>query len=281
MLFVSAVTLAAGLAQAAAAQPRNHEILAATLWTQTAVEHDAVWLQAYRQARDLLDRALKDKKWTAALEQTGKIKKLPPAIILDIDETVLDNSANEARAVLKDAEFTAASWDQWVSESAAGALPGALAFTLYARSRGVTVFFVTNRDAKNEDATRRNLARLGFPLDAAKGPATDTVLTRGERPEWNSEKSTRRQYVAQSYRVLLLVGDDLGDFMSNVRASVAERRRMAAAHAEMWGTRWIVLPNPMYGSWESALYDHDFSLARRARMERRIRMLNTGEARRR
>jgi 5'-nucleotidase (lipoprotein e(P4) family) len=281
MLLVSAVTLAAGLAQAAAAQPRNHEILTATLWAQTAVEHDAICLQAYRQAHDLLDRALKEKKWTAALEQTGKVNKLPPAVILDIDETVLDNSASQARAVLRDAEFTTASWDEWVSESAAGALPGALAFTLYARSRGVTVFFISNRDARHEEATRRNLMRLGFPLDAAKGPATDTVLTRGERPEWNSEKTTRRQYVAQSYRVLLLIGDDLGDFLSNVRASVSDRRRMAAAQAEMWGTRWLMLPNPMYGSWESALYDHDFSLSRRARLERRIRMLNTGEARRR
>jgi acid phosphatase len=280
MLFASAVTLAAVLAQAAATQPRNHEILSATLWTQTAVEHDALCLQAYRQARDLLDRGLKDKKWTAALEQTASPKKLPPAVILDIDETVLDNSPNEARAVLKDAEFTTAAWDQWVGESAAAALPGAVEFTQYARSRGVTVFFISNREAKHEAATRRNLARLGFPLEAAKGPATDTLLTRDERPEWNSEKAVRRQYVAQSYRVLLLIGDDLGDFMPNARASIPERRRMTAAHASLWGTRWIMLPNPMYGSWESALYDHEFSLPRRARLQRRLNMLDTGKARR-
>lgn len=273
------MALAAGLSQAAPAQPRNHEILSATLWAQTAVEHDAACLQAYRQARDLLDRGLKDRKWTAALEQSGDIRKLPPAVIMDIDETVLDNSANEARAVLTGAEFTTAAWDEWVSESAAGALPGAVEFTQYARSRGVTVFFVTNREAKHEQATRRNMLRLGFPLEVAKGPASDTVLTRGERPDWNSEKAARRHYIAQSYRVLLLIGDDLGDFISNVRASVAERRRMAALHAERWGTRWIVLPNPMYGSWDSALYDHDFSLSRRARLERRIRMLNTARTR--
>jgi acid phosphatase len=279
MPLVSALTLAVGLTQAAAVQPRNHEILGATLWAQTAVEHDAVCLQAFRQAYNLLDRALKDKKWTAAVEQTGEFKKLPPAIILDVDETVLDNSAMEARSILKDVEFTASIWDQWVGESAAPPLPGALEFTQYAHSRGVTVFFITNRDAKHEPATRSNLSRLGFPLEPARGPATDTVLTRGERQEWASDKGTRRQYVAQSYRVLLLVGDDLGDFLSNIRVSVAERERAVTAHQEKWGTRWIMLPNPMYGSWESALYDHDFSLARRARLERRIKMLNTGAER--
>jgi acid phosphatase len=271
----ASVVLAVGLAQAAAAQPRNHEILGATLWSQTAVEHDALCLQAYRQARELLDRALKDKKWTAAIEQAGEYKKLPPAVVLDVDETVLDNSPMEARAVLKDVEFTTEMWDQWVSESAAAALPGALELTQYARSRGVTVFFITNRDAKHEDWTRRNLARLGFPLDAAKGPATDTVLTRGERPEWTSDKGSRRQSVAQSYRVLLLIGDDFGDFLSNIRVSVADRRRLFAAHQEKWGTRWIMLPNPMYGSWESALYDHNFSLSRRERLARRVKTLNT------
>ena len=279
MPFVSALAIAAGLAQAAAVQPRNHEILGATLWAQTAVEHDAVCLQAYRQARDLLDRALKDKKWTAAIEQTTDYRKLPPAIILDVDETVLDNSAMEARSVLKDVEFTTAMWEEWVSESAAPALPGAVEFTQYARSRGVTVFFVTNREAKHETATRSNLQRAGFPLEPAKGPATDTVLTRGERQEWASDKGTRRSHVAQAYRVLLLIGDDLGDFLSNIRVSVSQRRSLAAGHGEKWGSRWIMLPNPMYGSWESALYDHDFSLPRRTRLDRRIRMLDTGRIR--
>ena len=236
-----------------AATAANHENLNATLWTQTAVEHDAICLQAFRQARESLDRALKDKRWTAALEQTGNYRKLPPAVVLDIDETVVDNSGMEARAALADSDFTTELWDQWVSESAAGALPGAVEFTQYARSRGVTVFFITNRDAKHEEATRKNLARLGFPLDPAKGGPADTLLTRGERPEWTSDKGTRRAEVASRYRILLLLGDDFGDFVSNVRVPVEQRRAIYQRERERWGRQWIVLPNPMYGSWEAAV----------------------------
>jgi acid phosphatase len=245
------------------------------LWTQTAAEHHAACLQAYRHAQDLLDRALKDKRWTAATEQTGEFGKLPPAVILDIDETVVDNSPMQARAAHANADFNPQLWEAWVSESSALPLPGALEFTQYARSRGVTVFFVSNRDAKLEAATRRNLTRLNFPLEAAKGPATDTVLLRGEQPEWGSDKGTRRAAVAKSYRILLLIGDDFGDFLSNVRTSIEQRQQFMTTHRDKWGTRWIVLPNPMYGSWEMALYDHKPAEAREANIDTKFRRLQT------
>ena len=128
-------------------------------------------------------------------------------------------------------------------------IPGALEFTRAAAAKGVTVFYVTNRDRALEQATRDNLAKFGFPLD----PSRDTVLTRAERPEWtSSDKSSRRSVVAQDFRILLLVGDDFGDFVQGARGTLAARKALDEANAAMWGVKWIALPNPMYGSWKTA-----------------------------
>jgi acid phosphatase len=114
----------------------------------------------------------------------------------------------------------------------------------------VTAFYVSNREAYHETATRSNLTRHGFPLDAAE----DVVLLRGEQAGWGGDKSSRRAHVAARFRVLLLVGDDLGDFLGVVRTDVARREALAAPYSEYWGFKWFLLPNPSYGSWEEALY---------------------------
>ena len=231
--------------------PDTHEKLIPTLWVQTSVEWPASTMQVYRTARLTLDRALKDRKSTAATEQTQPFAKLPPAVILDIDETVLDNAPAQARQVASRTGFVVADWDQWVSEAAAREIPGAAKFCRYAASRKVTVFYVSNREAKSEEDTRRNLKQAGLPLH----DSIDTVLLRGERPEWTSEKTTRRKFIAEKYRVLLLIGDDFGDFLPGVRTTVEKRRELAAPHAERWGRDWIMIPNPGYGSWEGALLE--------------------------
>jgi acid phosphatase len=224
--------------------------LYATLWIQTSAEYRASAWQAYAAARSSLERALADSTWTAAIEQEGTdFGRLPPAIILDVDETVLDNSPNQARLIRSGGEFDPDSWEEWVEESRAPPVPGAPEFLTRADSLGVTVFYVTNRDAPTEAATRRNLAAAGLPLD----PDVDTVLVRGEREEWASDKSSRRQAVAERYRVVLLVGDDFNDFVP-ANLPRAERDRLVERYRDRWGERWIVLPNPTYGSWERALY---------------------------
>jgi 5'-nucleotidase (lipoprotein e(P4) family) len=228
---------------------KTHENLNAVLWMQTSVEYQAAAMQAYAAARAALDRGLADRRWTAAIEQTGDASALPPAIVLDLDETVLDNSAFQARHVAGGPGFSETAWAAWCEERKAGAIPGAVEFLTYARGRGVIPFFVTNRTQPLEQATRDVLARLGVPLETGE----DTVLSRRERPEWeSSDKASRRQAIAARYRILLLVGDDLGDFMGN-RGTIGERRQRAAAYAGNWGTKWIMLPNPTYGSWEQAI----------------------------
>jgi 5'-nucleotidase (lipoprotein e(P4) family) len=200
----------------------------ATLWVQSAAEYQAAALQTYAAARQALDAALS--------AESAK----PPAVILDLDETALNNAAFAARAIGKHTTFTFGDdWSAWVNESAAAAVPGAKEFLDYARSRGVTPFYITNRTANMEAATRANLEKLGFPLSTSD----DTLLTRGERDDWNTtNKTTRREHVEASHRVLLLLGDDINDF-------TAGRTNLDPA---MWGTRWFVVPNPIYGSWESA-----------------------------
>ncbi|MEZ4449398.1 MAG: HAD family acid phosphatase [Nannocystaceae bacterium] len=224
--------------------------LGAIVWTQTSAEFAANSVGAFAQATLALDRALKDKKTSAADEQQGSFAKLPPAVILDIDETVLDNSPYQAWLTREGKTFELPTWAAWVAAAKAEAVPGALAFTQAAAAKGVTVFYVSNRDVAGEAATRDNLARLGFPLrDAAE---VDVVLLQNERPEWSSAKGTRRAAVAERYRIVMLVGDNLGDFTDQYKGSVDERAKVVDTHRERWGSRWIMIANPMYGAWESA-----------------------------
>lgn len=250
-VLLAAALLAAPRATAQAAAARDtHELLNPTLWIQTSAEYRVVCRTTYAMAARALDAALLDPTWTAAVEQAGSFAALPPAVIMDLDETVLDNSPFAARLVADRIPYNQKVWSDWVARSEAQALPGSLEFIRYAESKGVTVFYVTNRTADQEAATRANLARLGVALPAD----TDTVLMSRERPEWRSDKGPRRAHVAAGHRILLQVGDDLGDFLSGAQDSPENRVALAERNAGAWGTRWFLIPNPMNGSWEMSLY---------------------------
>jgi acid phosphatase len=233
---------------------------------QTAIEYEVAATQAYRLGQLQLDAALKDPRWSALTQQGVEPPALTPAVILDIDETVLDNSYYQARLIRDDATFANPTWEAWCLESRATAIPGAVEFTRYAAARGVAVFYVSNRTAAVEQATRVNLEALGFPLDGR----VDTVLVRGERPEWQaSGKGPRRSHIAASHRVVMLIGDDLGDFIDDASGSPEARREASARYQKWWGERWIMLPNPAYGSWERAVIGSapDAVAARRAALK--------------
>ncbi len=236
----------------------------AVLWMQRSAEYKACCLQVYNQAQARLDVALRDRRWTACQEQFGQdnLQKLPPAIIADVDETVLDNSGFNARMIVDAVGFEKGPWLQWCEEQQATPIPGSLAYFTAAQSRGIKVVYITNRKAGAEEAaTRGNLLRLGYPLSEADGE--DLVLTKGEI----GDKSARRRHVCERYRVLALIGDNLGDFSvpvkprqhqahgESVEAASTETMRDACVQGlrEYWGTRWFMLPNPAYGSWESVL----------------------------
>lgn len=248
--------------------------LNATAWVQTSVEYRACALQAWRSARLSLDRALRDRRWTAALEQKGDPRRLPPAIIVDIDETVLDNSPAQARFLLQgNGRYSQQQWEEWTSEKRALPVPGAREFLQTAAARGVTVFYVSNRGPQEAEATRANLVEQGFPFrDSVAGGLGDALLLRGERPEWTSDKTSRRAAIAAHYRVILLCGDDLNDFFP-ARLSPQERMEKARAWDSWWGERWIILPNPMYGSWEDSLFGFDRTLSPADIQQRKLKAL--------
>jgi 5'-nucleotidase (lipoprotein e(P4) family) len=223
-------------------------LLNSTLWIQSSAEYRAAALGTFAGARRGLDAAFDDLSAKGALEETSNDPGQPAAIILDLDETVLDNSVFETRAIRAHTTYDAKMWKQWTAEGAATAVPGAAEFLAYARSRGVTPFYITNRNVDEEPGTRRNLEKLGYPLD----PKVNTLLMQGMNDWTTSDKSPRRAFVAASYRILLVLGDDLNDFAPASGKTREERNALVESVRSWWGQTWFLLPNPTYGSWEKA-----------------------------
>jgi acid phosphatase len=266
LLFAAA--FAAGFSFQAAAQapvPQN-DLLNATLWMENSVEYRANTLAIYQLAKIRLDEALADKNWTAATEQTGAYQDLPPAVILDADETAIDNGGYESWLVVTDGSYSSKTWGPWVDAAEALEVPGAVEFTKYADSKGVKVFYVTNRNADQEEATRKNMEALGFPM----GGNVDTFLMSKEKEDWTSKKGTRRAFVAKDYRVLLLIGDNYGDFSDDYGGTEAERMASLEANIAHVGHDWIFIANPEYGSFESAPFGHDFKISPDERRKMKI-----------
>ena len=149
--------------------------------------------------------------------------------------TVASPSSHEAIVACSSSPFTRA-------------VPGAVELLTWAKSKGVTPFYITNRDVDEEPGTRRNLEQLGFPFDRE----VDTLLMQGKNGWTTSDKSPRRAYVANSYRVLIVLGDDLNDFVAASGKTLAERTALIDNSRNWWGQTWFIIPNPMYGSWERA-----------------------------
>lgn len=251
---------------------RPHETLNAAVWMQLSAEYEASTTQAYNAALYHLPAALADSTWSAIPRTTGHAIK-PPAIIVDVDETVLDNSPFEARMIRSDTVYNRPAWNAWVEERQAEAIPGALRFLNAAAERGVMIFYVTNRSSDLDAATTDNLRSEGFPLPEG----ADQVLTRGEREEWTGDKATRRDHVAQSYRVLFLAGDDLNDFVSTDDLSTEERAELVERYEDFWGERWIILPNPTYGSWERTINGEAGARYRANRIRAKVEALRAKE----
>jgi 5'-nucleotidase (lipoprotein e(P4) family) len=225
----------------------SYTTINATLWMQTSAEYAAITREVYETAGRTLDAALADPAWTAAVEQTHVDASMPPAIILDIDETILDTSGHQALQIRNNDVYTEAGWHEWAMHDQSRAIDAARDFLLGAQKRGVNIFYVTNRDIDLEQPLRATLTRLGFPLTA------ESLLMRGQRPEWKtSDKSPRRAFLATKYRVIMLFGDDLNDFAFATGKPLAERNAIVTAHVGDLGRKWFVLPNPVYGSWEGA-----------------------------
>lgn len=211
----------------------------ATLYQQRAAEYRALCYQAFNAARYQLIQSSK---------MMGGMKK--SAIIVDIDETMLDNSPFEAQCILDNVGYPEG-WDEWMNKSNAEPVPGALDFLRLAKSNNVDIFYITNRKEKYRKPTLKNLQMLQFP------DATDDHLML--KMETSSKKS-RRDRVSQSHNIIMLIGDNLNDFSEIFeKKKIEERFELTDKMKKEFGGRFIVLPNAMYGEWEGALYNYDYS----------------------
>ena len=179
-------------------------------------------------------------------------------MVIDVDETLLDNSKYQVWMMRANQSFSTRSWNQFCAAQVSTAIPGAVEFTKYADSKGVKVFYVTNRGVETEKDTRENMQKLGFPM----GGNVDTFLMQGEKPDWTGAKGTRRAVIAKDYRVLLNIGDNFGDFDDRYRTSEADRMKAFEAGQPYWGRQWLMLANPTYGSFDTAPFGHDFKKSR-------------------
>lgn len=214
----------------------NQTLVLATLYYQHAAEMKALSYQAYNLGKLRLDEIL------AKGDDPSKL-----AIVLDIDETVLDNSPFEAQTINDTVTFPEG-WNDWVDSAKALPLPGAVEFLKYADSKGVQIFYITNRDEALRQVTAKNLAEKGFPQ-----VVDDHLLLKTKE----SGKENRRQMVQQNHKIILLFGDNLADFDRLFDKQPTDRRNFLVDSLNLqFGDCFIILPNPMYGDWLSAFFDY-------------------------
>ena len=233
----------------------QQQSLLAVLFKRTSAEYKANTFQIYALAKNNIDDALEDKSWSALVDQKIDYHNLPPAVILDIDETVLDNSEHQVRSIKNGTNYPIG-WKEWVSEESAEALPGVKEYLSYANSKGVKVFYVTNRTHDLEEYTRNNIKNLGLPLDED----IDVLLMKNEKG-WTSDKTSRRDLIRKDFRVIHIFGDQLDDFipLKDTATSISRRKMLIDKYSDMWGQKGFMLINPMYGEWEEAIYEHCWS----------------------
>ncbi len=236
------------------------QMIMPTAWVQTSAEYRALTITIYRMAKVILDMHL----------ATPSDK--PKAVVLDLDETVLDNSPYQAMSVEYQTGYPNG-WFDWVDAGQAEATPGALDFLHYADQQGVQIFYLSNRKIKKDrlvpgmENTLRNLRALGAP----QAEESHMYLRSG-----SSSKEKRRQAIAENHEVVMWFGDNLNDHSDDFKGkTIAERKAAVDQHQDKFGTSFIVLPNPMYGEWEGAVYDYNWGASSAEKTQMRKQSLNT------
>src|ERR1700744_3100484 len=215
----------------------------ASLYQQRAAEYKALCFQAYNTARMSLDKAI------------AKRGKKPLAVVTDIDETLLDNSPLDAARAINNQNFDLVAWKQWTAQGIADTVAGAPSFFKYAASKGVAVFYITNRDEDERAGTLKNLKCYNLPY------ADSAHLLLKQK---TSSKEARRQQVLKTHQIILLCGDNLPDFDALYDNQPAEESRAATTEklTKEFGSRYIIIPNPTYGDFEGALFNFNYKLTR-------------------
>lgn len=258
---VSVLVVCGCAADGGSAVKRTHDGMDATLWLQASAEYAASTRTIYAAAAAQLERI--------AAANPGDVDRM--AVVMDVDETVLDNSRYQGQMVLDDTSYESASWDRWIALRDASAVPGSVDFIRTSQALGVEVLFVTNRACRDRIESSEhcpqkldtlvNLRNLGVDTEAEALYLRNDVapihcrglLAESERTDgsWSSDKTSRRACIAAGHDIVMLFGDQLGDFTENADSVATQHGgEMASTHARFWGRTWFMLPNPTYGDWQ-------------------------------
>jgi len=249
ILFIISIILSACQQKDFDDQKSQDHLIMSVLWYQRAAEMQAIYHQSFNWAKKRIDEAVK------------KGTKSKKAVVVDIDETMLDNSPFEGRAIQTGKGFSSETWEDWVNKVSAKALPGAVEFSKYAEAKNIEIFYISNRSNEYFDVTLKNLQKEGFAFADSSHLLLKTTT---------SSKKARRGKVKENYEIVLLIGDNMGDFnelfedrSENYGFNLIEENK------EKFGELFIVLPNPMYGAWEREVLDNNNGLTGQEKYELR------------
>lgn len=222
----------------------------AVLWQQKSGEYRALAYQAYNFA------------YLRLTQELARYSKKPRCIVVDVDETVLDNSAFEGYELHKGVSYDQNDWLLWTSKAVADTVPGALSFLKFAAKKRVEVFYITNRGKSEYEPTLKNLQKFNFPYADAKH-----LLVKDN----TSDKEPRRKQVAAKYNIVLLCGDNLNDFSDMFYLKDQETRNATVDKMHnIFGKRFIVVPNATYGDWEAPIYQYKKGLTEQEKADKRM-----------
>ena len=209
---------------------QSQQTVLGTVWMQTSAEYRASVYQVYNFAKSRF------------LEEKGKKHKKKLAVIVDIDETVLDNIYTQAEYINEGKNYSPKAWDEWVSAKKASAMPGAVEFVNFIYENGGEVFYITNRKEAERKRTLENLLKEQFIADNRH-----LIMKTSE-----SSKESRRNQIEKEYQIAAYLGDDLNDFIDAGVTAEERRKKVDELHSE-FGKKYFIIPNPVYGSFEASI----------------------------
>lgn len=202
-------------------------------YQQQSAEIMALQLQTYRLA-------------TARFLQ--KVNNMPSpekaAVVLDLDETVIDNTPLLVRDLQNCHDYTRwDTWGDWEKRGRPALIPGAKAFLEEVDRHRVAIYYVSDRTQANKKATLATLKALGLPQVSDQSVLLDTAA-----------KEARRRSIQKTHHIIMLFGDSLPDFAAQYKKPKAPQaqRQQVESDAAHFGDDWIVLPNAAYGAWTKA-----------------------------
>ncbi|MFP4555521.1 MAG: 5'-nucleotidase, lipoprotein e(P4) family [Bacteroidales bacterium] len=214
---------------------QEHQVMS-TIWFQNSPEAKSLYYQGFNIAKERV------------LEFKSETSEKPQAVVVDLDETMINNSPFQGKMIETGKGFSPEFWNEWSAQEKATALPGAREFTHFCDSVGIQIIYLSNRMVTELEWTMNNLKDLDFAyVEPDNFLLKDTI----------SGKEARREVVSEDYDIILLLGDNLNDF-----SEVFENRgddwgaSIVDEYREEFGRRFIVFPNPMYGEWEKSIYNH-------------------------